>query len=808
MVAAMQYATTYESPGDNPSYTVGYQIRNHAFLYVITGDQWHAEQARTLVDRLRAQDWDTSQYGNVIGTWYPSDGPERTIRHLNKTQGSLAVAIAYDLCFHAWPEDYRRLISRELAIQGRMQLDAWGVEYPTQGRANNWRGIRFAGAGIALLASDEPHLTTHQLAQFNEQGINPMSRYSDMHGIDPRWIQTSYELVAAYLFSGLTNDFSARGQNLEGQGYVLYPWRLIAPFLLSLERLAGMDIRLDRPAVGWNTQLIATGAVTIPTRLSPLPDRYALGLRPDLSNDNPDYTTQGSMALSFPFLSGDRLAGFRWHYDRVAGELGVGDYELEWGGATWGFLYYPEFIEPMNPAQAWGLTLFDRPTGTVVFRNRFEDQDDAVLMLTARSRGVSNQIHFGADISSLRIIGEGGFFTTGSGRSTQVAGQSNVLRSSATTVSDNRNTPPGIISYLQLRDNGSGSVTIQGSATTVSQHTRRVLVDYEPDASGVTAVYLVADDSTDGDLWRINTPDFNEIIVTDNGFEIVAPNGARLVAHVHYPVNPSIETGSYNRNGTVHYRGLQGSSNQWVQIANPGNTRFIISLQLLSASAEAVDFVESSDGNAVLLELGTSTYRVAPEFIVRDDWPKTVQIATTSVPQGSGVVSGAGTFSPGEVTVLTATPADGYVFAGWDCSDQHTAAPVGWRAAYTLQVSRDLNVTARFVPIDSDDNNNGLPALIESALGLEPGAPVDSRAWYAVDRDASGRFYVAFRRDPGREDIVYRIEASNDLQQWTVLYDSDVNAAVPNTHYGIMRVAAPEGWSDCFVRLGVEQRLD
>ncbi|MCC5808160.1 MAG: hypothetical protein JJU00_17670 [Opitutales bacterium] len=37
MIAAIELAKTYDS-GENPSYMIGWQLRNHAFLYVLTGD--------------------------------------------------------------------------------------------------------------------------------------------------------------------------------------------------------------------------------------------------------------------------------------------------------------------------------------------------------------------------------------------------------------------------------------------------------------------------------------------------------------------------------------------------------------------------------------------------------------------------------------------------------------------------------------------------------------------------------------------------------------------------------------------------
>jgi len=810
MLAAIEYAAGYDA-GDNPSYTAGWQARNHALLYVLTGDPAHAEAARQLVERLRKQDWDTAVWGdNVAPTWWPSDDywadPDsysRRVRHLSLTQGSLAVAICYDWCYDAWPEAYRETISAELAIQARVQLHDWGESYPTKGYANNWRGIRFAGAGIALLACDEPQLSQGDLQALAAQGINPMRMDSDYYGIDPRWLQKAYELVAAYLYSGLTDDPSARGHNVEGQGYVLYPWRLIAPFLLALEHVAGVDIRLDRPAVGWNTQFIAMGAVDIPTGPGPMPGTTRMGLRPDMADDNPDYTTEGTLALTFPFLEGDRSAAWKWHYDRFAGAQGSGDYELDWAGATWGYLYYHDELAAVHPEAALGLVQLDRPTGSVVLRNRFADQNDAVFWITARSRGIYNQTHYGADLGSLRLIGEGAFLLTGSGRTTRAAGQSTVMRSSALDHRDSRHTPPGELSFVQLRENGSGSLTIHGSPTGVTGHVRRVLVDYDVPAEGPTAFYVVADDSEDGDIWRLNTPDFNTITTSPNGFTITAPNGTRLVGTVHQPASPVIETGIFDRSGTVNWNDLSGGTNKWVQIANPGNTRFVVTLQLLEPGAPAAPVSTGGTEENPVFSIGGRDYLVSSTRIHASDWPSQHTVAVEVEPAGSGSVHGLESpVEPGRVLELHAEAAPGYIFAGWESDAMPEGGPTWIDPEYTLQVSRDILATARFVPLDGDANHNGLPNGVEAALGMNVFAPNDPRGFYAVDRQSDGSLVMTFPRLDDRPELHYRVRHSSDLNGWNSIYDSDLDTH-SNTHFGRMRVEAPEG-DRGFVELRVD----
>lgn len=796
MVEAIRYGKDYYG-GGNISYMVGYQARNAAFLYVLTGDPAYAEEARQLVERLRKQDWDPDEWGtNVAPTVYYSDAywenPEsysRRIRHLSLTQGSLALAICYDWCYDAWPEAYREKISKELALQARVQLDEWGEGYPTKGRANNWRGIRFSGAGIALLASDEPHLSAEELDALAGQGMNPMSMNSPYSGVDPRWLQKSYELVASYLRAGLTTDASARGHNVEGWGYVLYPWRLIAPFLLALEKTAGLDMRNDIPAVGWNSQIIAMGAVPVPFGEGPVEGEYRLGWRPDLADDNAHYEIQGSMALSFPFMEEGRRAAMRWVYDRFEGMYGTGNYELGWAGATWGYLYYPEELAEVNPQEEWGLGLLDRPSGTVVMRNRYADDKDNVFAISARGRGVYSQTHYGADLGSLRILGEGGFFATGSGRTTLVDGQSTVMR--IWDLNGKSNREAGELSAVQLLEDGSGAVTIKGSATGVSGLVRRVLVDYAVDAAGVSAFYVVADDSDDGDIWRLNTPGFNTVSIDGNEFTVVSPAGSRLVGTVQEPANAVLTTGTFDRRGTFYYEDMETGQNRWVEVRDPDGSNFVVTMQLLPAGEEeGAEVIPGGEEGFPEYSLGERSYTVTPERIFASDWPESHTVDVAVEPVEGGTVSGAerGIYVPGTNLELVAEAAEGYVFAGWESDAEPVGGPVGLESRYTLQVSRDIAARAHFVRAELDANGNGIANAVEAAVGLDPTERLDLRALYAVDRMDDGSLGISFRRKTGEGSPRYRVVESGDLGQWSAVYDSE-EAAGGNTHFGRMRVS-------------------
>ena len=791
-----------EAAAESPAglYALAWQTRAYALLYVITGDPFHADKAREKLDLMRE---DSNRM------WYSAAS---SIRHLNLTQGSVSAALAYDWCYDAWPEDYREEISRELVQQARHHLWRYGDGYPTQGRANNWRGIRFAGAGIALLASDEPHLTAAEVAAFEASGWNTLNPDHPIDGIDPRWMQVAYDQVMSYLWWGLTDDPSARGYNAEGMGYVLYPWQLVAPYLLSLHSVTGLDIRRDIPPAAFNVQLVAHAAVPIPSN-EDVSGVINLGLRPDLSNDNPFYNPEGAVALMFPFLEDAHVPGYRWHYDRFFGLEGAAHFEMDRAGVVWGYLFYPETTPPVPPDEAWGLQLHDGPTGTVVLRNRFADEDDTVFAMTARQRGVMRQAHSGPDVASLRILGLGSLWATGSGRTGRTGGQSTVMNSTRLAShsqgsSDTRN--PGELAYLRFAPgSGGGSLTVDASANAenlspsgVSGHLRRVVADFSPNSPDVEAFFVIADDSVDGDVWRLNTPEFNTITTQADGFVLTAPNGNRLVARVHAPVDPVIETGIFPRAGVVPFNGVRYDDSNWVQISGAEGNSFVVTMQLLRADVPEADMAFNPNGDNPVISLGSRSYTVLADRITVSDWPETVNVTATVEPEGAGTVVGTGAFTPGERTDLVPQPAPGYVFTGWSAPGTAFDEVRGFRAPYPLTVARDVEVTAHFGEAGADDSGDGLPNLIASALGLDPRAIEPPAHRHVVDRREDGSLAITFFRDPAREDVRYYVESSPDLSDWHVLFDS--NDTPLNNRHGRMHVGAPLDGDRAFLRLRVD----
>jgi len=112
-----------------------------------------------------------------------------------------------------------------------------------------------------------------------------------------------------------------------------------------------------------------------------------------------------------------------------------------------------------------------------------------------------------------------------------------------------------------------------------------------------------------------------------------------------------------------------------------------------------------------------------------------------------------------------------------------------WRARYFLEGSSDAGNFA-------DPDGDGVPNLLEYAFALRPHEQDDGTLW-ETRRGTDGRMTATFYR--ARADVIYTVEASDDLQQWTAIA---VNPGSVGATVTVTDTAA--GWTKRFLRLRVE----
>jgi hypothetical protein len=502
-----------------------------ATLYVLTGERAWAEKAEQRCLEMIAHPW-----------W-----SDKRSKGLTRAAAGVTVALAYDLCHDAWSKEARQRISRALHDNAYSMGVSMGAHANRQ-MANNWQAVRYAGMGLAALACDEPD--GERLA---------------------RW-------AFPRLLRHLEVNLGENGWNPEGIGYTLYPWKFTGPFGIAAERAGLGDVREKLPRVRKTLWTTLVGTVAI--------ENFGgrVGLRADLADDHPAWGGGGCAGLAFHYVPEEYVPAVRWMYDYLCGQRGDGTWDARGGGSLYSILYYPADVEPKNPAEVVGLNYVDASHGLVLFRNRFEDENDIVALVNAAGRRPRG-CHAGPDTNTFRILGLGGAWAVGGGRTGCPEGQTNLF-----PAAPGRRAPGGLGELVEhhFGDDGSGRCVTVGSCMGVKDHRRVFAADFSGDG-GAPAVFVDAETSANGRLWRLNTPGCNRIETDAEAgrFTIRSPVGSSLACAVIVPESVAFRTGRRVRGNSVKqahnpgylYRGKQYYHNRWVEFDCDGDVLVVMTLQ-------------------------------------------------------------------------------------------------------------------------------------------------------------------------------------------------------------------------------------
>ncbi|MFM2090193.1 MAG: hypothetical protein RLZZ127_682 [Planctomycetota bacterium] len=543
---------------------------NCGFLYAITGDDAWAAKARRFLE-LRLGD-------TTVHPW-----TERT-KGIDLYMHAKSAALAADLCRGApsWA-GFSATVSQRLLAMGDLLRTHGGSEQNTD-PASNWQANRWSAAGLCYLATDEPV---------------PAGR-----------VEACFDRVAAWVAENYGTGAGNRGWSIEGRGYQSFPWSHVGPFAIAARRLAGRSLRDASPsAVDHALWTIPAGACRIVGEFG-----REFAFHNDFGDDNPNggSRAEGCWGLGFAFAPKELLPGMVWWYDRMKGAAGDQTWDSARAGAIYSYLYHPgAAVRPQPPLAipAWREAMADTGgNGMVLFRNRYQDDDDLCAGFYAKLRG--NRGHNGPDGLGFRLVGHGTAWATGGGRyGPRIDGVEAYWRSqnglyladpSAGPLRDNGERGAFVgTPFIDRR--GGGSVVGRMALTNlgVRDHVRRLLADFGPD-SGAEGVFVLADTSADGRFWQLCTLATNTVTIDAAGFTITASGGATLRGTVVHPAAPRLATGVRIRGSAAAIDNQKIGENRWITsestdgdhlvvltVAGPGKTHPAVRAIAGSGAADA-----------------------------------------------------------------------------------------------------------------------------------------------------------------------------------------------------------------------------
>ncbi|WP_162416084.1 hypothetical protein [Cyclobacterium roseum] len=460
--------TTLSQEQDAAPRQVALLAEKLAILYLFTGKDRFADQAFSQLTRLFE---DEIIFNNPVS------------RGLTRAAVLRSLAITYDFCYNGWSQEKRNQVNRQLykltfTTQANMGAEA------NYSLVSNWMGVRWGASLFAGMVWDNPHPDSPSI-------MDPLV-----------WDATKR------LMDHMKENTYPEGWNAESIGYHLYNWSFIGPALIAFQnRRQNRELALDilAPHTRQSIKAMAATMVSIPVR------EGLIGMKPDLSDDNLNLGT-GFLGMAFRLYPGSQLSEIKWMHDYL------GDSSL------YSILYYPEEIAKKNPADSGWLTHADTTQGVVVFRNRFANEKDVVAVFNTSSTRIAG--HKGPDVNTFRIIGGGVPLVIGAGRTGKIAGQTNIFPHKPKPEETGHPDAGNLVTY-QFGEFGSGFAVGEGSSMGVIRQRRKFTVNYD-ERSGAEAVFLVEDMTENGGIWRLNTPEFNEIVPNEKGYEIHTPTGYTL----------------------------------------------------------------------------------------------------------------------------------------------------------------------------------------------------------------------------------------------------------------------------------------
>ncbi len=518
------------------AYVILQNMLDLAFLYSMTGSQEYADQAYGYIELCTS---DSSFWLNPL-----SFGLTRA-RFLRNS------AIVYDLCFNAWNTQQRKLISKQLIDCAFSINSAFGFD-ANYAQESNWMGVRYGAIFLATLVADDYASIGNRRSPVNALNWDSRERLRDHIRV----------------------NINPNGWSAESLGYHFFAWSFITPAIAAFQNSLpnNQATKIENFAPNASNSILA-----LTSSIVNIEGANGKGMKADLSDDNLGITPDLFLQV-VPINPASQLPVIKWEIDYLKDENIV-------NSIFYYAAYYPEEVQAENPANRGLLNFIEPAQGAVVFRNRFHDQNDIVATFTATSKRV--RAHQSGDNLTFRIIGLDNIWAVGAGRTGQYAGQTNLFPFD--TISKKGNYISGSLGKLleyKFYGNGSGYAQGSGSCMGVEDHIRYFQADYSK-KTGAEAVFVIEDKSKNGKTWRLNTPEFNKVEKTSDGFIITAPNGATLKAFVfNGKADKTISTTTIRYGGDtqenvagIGYKGKYYANTTAIDCKCNGNIMVVLTLQ-------------------------------------------------------------------------------------------------------------------------------------------------------------------------------------------------------------------------------------
>ncbi len=264
---------------------------------------------------------------------------------LGRAMMGLGLAVSYDWCYDKWNDEQRKFVRQKI----EQALQAW----PKYGHANfggvkgsNWVAVCRGGEIMLILALGEE--------KQRESRYRRLKRDLELH---------------------MRNGFGDLGVSQEGIGYTEYPGGFLLPACYAAASVGdGSLLRVAKTRAWWRLAMYSHS-------FQPHERKFVMtGVAHSTNYD------EGWVSLLLNMVPDEQMPYYVWWYDRHMGRLAPGDaqakFDADRAGTVWSLLYYPAQVKPRDPTGVFPHAVADN-RGYYLFRNRWQDENDLLLTLSA-----------------------------------------------------------------------------------------------------------------------------------------------------------------------------------------------------------------------------------------------------------------------------------------------------------------------------------------------------------------------------------------------------------------------------------------